>query len=384
VGYGGKNEGQIIRMTSLDQFFHDRLLNREQEDRLRKLSVYENLIDFCSNDYLGFARSEELARMISQKMKTIQPLRNGATGSRLLSGNTGYVEEVESKLARIFKSQASLIFNSGYAANQAVLSSIPQRGDTIIYDELAHACIKDGARLSAASRFSFYHNDLNDLEKKIKKAQGKIFIAVEAIYSMDGDQCPLADLITLSKKHNAFIVLDEAHSTGVLGQEGGGLAVSENLHNEIAIRIYTFGKAMGVHGACVAGSKELISYMINFARPFIYTTALPAHSVASIDCAFDYLKSHPNLQEDLNKNIDFFRSANLTQSKSAIQTVLISGNKEAKSASVYLQQKKIDIRAILSPTVPEGKERLRICLHAFNTKTEMNDLRQALSDLKSE
>jgi len=286
-------------MTSLDHFFDDRLLAREQEDRLRKLSVQENLIDFCSNDYLGLARSQELAQAISQKTGTIQPLRNGASGSRLLSGNNSYTEEVESKLAQIFKSEAALIFNSGYAANQAILSSVPQRGDTIFYDELAHACIKDGARLSMASRFSFHHNDLNDLERKIKKAKGKIFIAVESIYSMDGDQCPLAGLVTLSKKYNAFIILDEAHSTGVFGDEGNGLAVSGNFHEEIAMRIYTFGKAMGVHGACVAGSKKLINYLINFARPFIYTTALPLHAIVSIDCAFEFLKNHPGFQKEL-------------------------------------------------------------------------------------
>jgi len=374
-------------MTLLDQFFHDRLLAREREDRLRKLSIHENLIDFCSNDYLGLARSQELFQLITRKVETLQPSRNGATGSRLLAGNDSYTEEVENKLTKIFKSEAALIFNSGYTANQAVLSSIPQRGDTILYDELAHACIKDGARLSMASRFSFHHNDLDDLEKKIKKAKGKIFIAVESIYSMDGDQCPLAELIVLSKKYNAFIVLDEAHSTGVVGNEGGGLAVSENLYREIAVRIYTFGKAMGIHGACVSGSRELISYLINFARPFIYTTALPKHSIASIDHAFDYLKDHLYLQNELKSKISLFlqtteKMINRTQSRSAIQTVLIPGNKSAKSASLHLQKAGFDARPILSPTVPEGKERLRICLHSFNTQAEINALSTILKDIQ--
>ncbi|HEY5826378.1 MAG TPA: pyridoxal phosphate-dependent aminotransferase family protein, partial [Cyclobacteriaceae bacterium] len=186
------------------------------------------------------------------------------------------------------------------------------------------------------------------------------------------------------KKHNAFIILDEAHSTGVLGDGGSGLAVSGNLHIEIAIRIYTFGKAMGVHGACVAGSKELISYLINFARPFIYTTALPMHAIASIDRSFEYVKSHPILQKELKKNIEsFLLFNNHTRSKSAIQTVLIPGNKRVKSASEYLQKKGFDIRAILSPTVPEGKERLRICLHVFNTKEEIDDLGRVLRDLEA-
>jgi 8-amino-7-oxononanoate synthase len=369
-------------MISLDQFFQDQLKIREQEDRLRKLSANENLIDFCSNDYLGFARSEELARIISQKTESFQPIRNGSSGSRLLAGNSHYTQEVENRLANIFQSKSALIFNSGYAANQAVLSSIPQRGDTILYDELAHACIKDGARLSMASRFSFRHNDLNDLETKLKKGKGKIFIAVESIYSMDGDQVLLAELVQLSKQYDAFIILDEAHSTGVIGDNGSGLAVSENLHSEIDIRIYTFGKAMGIHGACVAGSNDLINYLVNFARPFIYTTALPAHAIASIDCAFNYLKTHDFLQVKLKNVIDLFlqcvNSKSKIGSKSAIQTVIIPGNKEIKIASLKLRENGLDVRPILSPTVAEGTERLRICLHAFNTRDEINQLASSL------
>ncbi len=368
-------------MSSLDQFFRDRLHLREQEDRLRRLTTTHNLIDFCSNDYLGLARSQELSESILRKTESIQPVKNGATGSRLLSGNSKYTEEVESKLAKIFKAEAALIFNSGYSANQAILSAIPQRGDTILYDELAHACIKDGARLSMASRFSFHHNDLNDLEHKIKKATGRVFVAVESIYSMDGDECPLEELVLLSKKYNASIILDEAHSTGVQGEQGSGFAVSKNLHKDIAIRVYTFGKAMGVHGACVTGSRDLIDYLINFARPFIYTTALPTHSIASIECAFDYLANNNQLQQTLNKVIDHFLQKSEpgnNESKSAIQTILIPGNQAAKRTATDLQQQGFDVRAILSPTVPEGKERLRICLHTFNTIEEINQLNLAL------
>lgn len=373
-------------MSSLDQFLQKQLISRQEENRLRKLAINENLVDFFSNDYLGLARSQDLFDLINKKVESIQPRLNGATGSRLLSGNYQYTEEVENKLARIFKAEAALIFNSGYSANLSVLSSIPQRGDTILYDELAHACIKDGARLSMASRFSFRHNDLNDLEKKLKLAKGKIFIAVESIYSMDGDQCPLSELVLLSKRYDASIILDEAHSTGVIGEDGSGLAVSKQIQNEIAIRIYTFGKAMGIHGACIAGSKKLIDYLINFSRPFIYTTALPAHSVASIECSFDYLKLNIHLREGLKDKIKLFLSntnqiKSRTSSITAIQTVVIPGNKEAKQAAEKIQLNGLDVRPILSPTVSEGKERLRICLHTFNSTEEINQLSSIIKHL---
>jgi 8-amino-7-oxononanoate synthase len=366
-------------------FLNSRLETRRQEDSLRKLTVNNGLIDFTSNDYLGLARSADLFESIHKKTSSVL-MHNGATGSRLLSGNSAYTEEVEKKLANIFKSKATLIFNSGYSANLSVLSSLPQRNDTIIYDELAHACIKDGSRLSLAKHFSFRHNDVNDLESKIRRAEGNIFIAVESIYSMDGDECPLKDVVALAEKYNAVVILDEAHSTGVMGENGNGFALSQTLHDRIAVRIYTFGKAMGVHGACVAGSKVLTDYLVNFARPFIYTTALPPHSIASIDCAFDFLKDNTGLQQILQDKISLFCSAissltNRKNSQSAIQTAIFPGNANVKRAASDLQQKGFDVRPILSPTVPAGSERLRICLHTFNSDDEIVALGKALSDL---
>jgi 8-amino-7-oxononanoate synthase len=344
------------------------------------------MIDFTSNDYLGLARSEELFRLIQQKVESL-PHRNGSTGSRLLAGNVAYTESVEEKLAHLFKSAAALIFNSGYHANQGVLSSVPQKGDTILYDALAHACIRDGARLSLADRFPFRHNDLDDLEQKLKNAHGNIFIAVESTYSMDGDICPLAELVSLSEKYNATIVLDEAHSTGVIGIGGSGLAVSLGLENKIPIRIYTFGKAMGVHGACVAGSSDLIDYLINFSRPFIFTTALAPHSIASVDCAFEFLMQNSFLQQSLGDRVNSFiaeadnHSIQRLPSKSHIQGIVIPGNDRIKHVSDQLRMAGIDARPILSPTVAKGSERLRICLHTYNTISEIQLLVQQLSKL---
>ena len=179
---------------NLDDWLKAKLNNRKENNLFRELKKPTGLVDFCSNDYLGLARSAELFQQIFQRCQNDEEKKNGATGSRLLSGNSNLAEEVERKLANLFKSETALILNSGYTANLAIFSSLPQRNDTILYDELAHASIKDGARLSLAKKFSFRHNDLNDLEGKLKKATGNTYVAVESVYSMDGDECPLTDL----------------------------------------------------------------------------------------------------------------------------------------------------------------------------------------------
>ena len=371
--------------SSLDDSLNEKLVKRLDEGIRRYLVSTKLPVDFVSNDYLGLARSKELSELIEGTHRS-RGVQNGSSGSRLLSGNSRYTEDVEKKLSKIFKSDAALVFNSGYSANLAVLSSIPQKNDTIIYDNLAHASIKDGARLSIANRYSFSHNDMEDLESKIKLAKGRIFIVVESFYSMDGDVCPLEEIIRLANTYQACIILDEAHSTGVTGPLGSGLSVAKNLHDRVDIRIYTFGKAMGVHGACVVGSVPLIQYLINFARPFIYTTALSQHNIVSVQCAFDFLAANLSLQEVLLKKIDRFLSGvknleNRTPSDSAIQTVIFPGNGTVKAAATSLQSKGFDVRPILNPTVRKGTERLRICLHTFNTDVEIDSLTRALNEL---
>ena len=333
----------------------------------------------------GFPAMKDCTTGLRRRSQCFQK-KNGSTGSRLLSGDSALAAEVENKLAGIFKSKASLLFNSGYSANLAVLSSIPQKDDTVVYDELSHASIKDGIRLSLAKKYSFRHNDLADLEKKISKSTGRIFVVVESIYSMDGDACPLTDLIKLSEKHNFSIILDEAHSTGVTGHDGAGLCVANGLQEKVDIRIYTFGKGLGVCGACVAGSENLISYLVNYARPFIYTTAPSQHAIASIGCAFDFLSKNLQLQQTLQKKIERFVGAagvlaNRTQSLSAIQTLIIPGNNPVRQAAKSLQQNGFDVRPIVSPTVPAGAERLRICLHVYNSDQEIESLAKALMEI---
>ncbi|MFY0591427.1 aminotransferase class I/II-fold pyridoxal phosphate-dependent enzyme [Roseivirga sp.] len=349
------------------------LAKRRNEGALRGLKTTgEDLIDFSSNDYLGLARSGQLKTNINDSYQA-NSFKNGSTGSRLLTGNNALTENCESYLAQFFGFENTTVFNSGYMANLAFFSSVPQRNDTVIYDEFAHACIKDGCRLSHAKRLSFKHNDLIDLEKKLKESTGAIYIACESVYSMDGDIAPIDRIIKLAKRYEAKVVVDEAHSTGVFGPNGAGFLVQKNLQKEVFAVIYTFGKGMGIHGACIAGSTMLKAYLINFSRPFIYTTAPSAFEVISILEAFKFLKSNNNLIEKLHENISYFNHVlPKFSTPSPIKSVIIGGNKKTREVASLLQQNNLDIRPILSPTVQAGSERLRICLHTFNTKEEID------------
>lgn len=374
-------------MSSLNQLLEEALSKRRADDSLRSLKKIDPmLIDFSSNDYLGLARSSVLSENIKQSISSLHEYKNGATGSRLLTGNNALIEAAESQLAKIFNAESSLIFSSGYNANLAVISSVPKRGDTILYDEKSHASIKDAMRLSLAKHHSFKHNDIQDLKRKIQKAEGSTFVVVESVYSMDGDVCPLEAVSSICQNYNAHLLVDEAHSTGVYGSEGNGLSCQMKLEAKIPIRIYTFGKGMGVHGACVAGSKQLRDYLINFARPFIYSTAPDAHSVVSILEGFEFLKNNIHLQAELQQNVKTFKEAirshpALTPGDSAIQSFLVPGNSVVKNAALFLQKSGFDVRPILSPTVTAGSERLRIIIHAYNTKSEILALAKALLTL---
>ena len=351
------------------------LQKRKDANALRQLSfVKAGLIDFSSNDYLGLARNINLKKNIEHCYREAA-FDNGSTGSRLITGNNELIEHAEDFLASLFGQEASIIFNSGYMANLAYFSSIPQRGDTIIYDELVHACIKDGCRLSLAKRYSFKHNDLNDLDQRLSNASGSKYIVIESVYSMDGDMAPIEAICKLAERHGAFVVVDEAHATGIWGNKGQGLVQQLDLQKRVSAVIYTFGKAMGIHGACIAGSKDLKNFMINFSRPFIYTTAPGSHEIISIKEAFKFRAAHPEYATDLLDIIEHFnnRLPEFT-TPSAIKAILIGGNSKTKALSQQFQQEGVDVRAILSPTVKEGTERLRICLHSFNTEKEIDFL----------
>ena len=361
----------------MTNFLKNKINQRVQNNSLRELKTPNFLIDFSSNDYLGFAKSAELKEKIEIFIKDYPSYLIGATGSRLLSGNSQFVEELEKEIANFHQAEAGLIFNSGYDANIGLLSSIAQKGDTIITDELIHASLIDGARLSHANRYSFKHNDLESLEEKLKNSIGNIFIVTESVFSMDGDFAPIKEISVLAKTYKAHLIVDEAHATGVIGAYGQGLVNHLNLENEVFARIHTFGKGLGCHGAIILGSKELRTYLINFARSFIYTTALPFHSLASVKNAYELLKNTPAIKQLLT-NINLFRSLasknSFIDSESAIQCLIVSGNQECKNMANQIQGKGFDVKAILSPTVPVGKERLRICLHADHSSNQIKNL----------
>lgn len=361
------------------------LAKRQEDNLLRKLSITtNNLIDFVSNDYMGIGRSQQVLKSVQDAyVNTDQWIGSG--GSRLLAGNSAYYEQLEKKLAAIHQSESALLFNSGYVANVAFFATIPQKGDTILYDSLIHACVKDGIRLSLANRYSFQHNKLEHLEKRLQKSVGNVFVVVESVYSMDGDAAPLQELVALCTRYNAYLVVDEAHTTGIYGKKGAGLVCELGLQDHVFARIHTFGKGIGAHGACIVGKEYLKEYLINFARQFIYTTSLPTHSLTAIQIAYESIDDA--LQQELQRKIRLFKQHyphTFVDSRSPIQVVLCQGNTYVRNVSNQLQKKGFDIRPILSPTVKEGTERLRICLHVHNTDEEIIQLTKALKEIKND
>ena len=368
-----------------------KLQQREASNALRELPISKDCIDFASNDYLGFAKKEAIFNHTHAYLMQNDLKVNGATGSRLISGNHNLYAITEDFIANFHQASSALIFNSGYDANVGFFSSLPLRNDIILYDELCHASIRDGITMSNAKSYKFQHNDMEDLESIIKRCHTEpveVYVVTESVFSMDGD-CPnLEELVALCEKYNCNLVIDEAHALGVFGENGEGLVQSLGLQDKVFARIVTFGKGLGCHGAAIMGSEELKSYLINFARSFIYTTGLSPHSVATILIAYQHLKTEKEAMHNLKQNIQFFNQEKAQRglkslfvySKSAIQCAIIPGNEKVKSIAANLQENGFDVKAILSPTVPEGQERLRFCLHSYNSEEEISKVLQLLSN----
>ena len=372
-----------------------KLEQREQNNSLRKLALPNHLSDFASNDYLGFSKSEAIFNRTHSFLIDNNIILNGATGSRLLSGNHAVYQEAENCISKFHHSENALIFNSGYDANVGFFSAVPQRNDVILYDELSHASIRDGIQLSNAKSYKFQHNNFEDLERIILKLSSEnqqpttIFVVTESVFSMDGDTPNLEELVQLCNKNNCFLVVDEAHALGVFGDHGEGLVQMQGLQDDVFARIMTFGKGLGCHGAAILGSQKLIDYLVNFARSFIYTTGLSPHSVASILVAYQHLQTEKEALQKLRENVIHFNQEKkqlglnplFVRSKSAIQSAIIPGNQKVKNIANQLQEKGFDVKAILSPTVPEGQERIRVCLHSYNSKEEISEVLQLLASI---
>jgi 8-amino-7-oxononanoate synthase len=364
-------------------FLSEKLQKRKEQGILRSLSVTNpNLIDFSSNDYLGFAREPSLWEHADLSSY-------GSTGSRLLTGNYSLTEETEAQIASFHKAESGLIFNSGFDANTGLFSCIAGKDDTIIFDELIHASIRDGVLLSLAKHYTFHHNNLEDLEHKIRISHGRIFIAIESVYSMDGDFCPLKELAALTSKfENVYLIVDEAHATGVVGSKGQGLVQELGLEDAFFARVHTFGKALGCQGAIVLGQHDLRNFLVNYSRTFIYTTALPLPNIIAIKRAYELLEKSSDRINTLHQRIRFFREKvlelkieGIKSSESAIQAIIFPGNENARKAAGELQIAGFDVRPILSPTVAKGTERLRICIHSFNTEEEITGLLNTIAKI---
>ncbi len=375
-------------MNRVEQYLNNRLNERIQAGNLRRLPENREGIDFCSNDYLGIATKHLLA--LPENKSTGCTGATGATGARLLSGNSSEMEELETTIATFHNAEAALLFNSGYNANTGLFSAIASRSTVFLYDELSHASIIDGIRQSQCkNKYRFNHNDLAALEELLQKHTNdtdSVIVAIETVYSMDGDVAPLREIVELCEQYGALLIADEAHATGVIGNRGEGLVASLGLQNRVFARVHTFGKALGCHGAAVLGSALLKQYLLNFARTLIYTTALPGQSVQAIKAAYTFLSAPEFTNKSLQELTQYFKSkaqeagiAGLIDSNTPIQPLVIGDNNQTRQLAQQLQDAGILVHPIMYPTVPEGKARLRICLHTFNTHDEIDLLIKLLS-----
>lgn len=357
------------------------LLEERRDKGIYRKLYKKSGIDFASNDYLGFARSDELFEITATEWDKLNLITKvGATGSRLATGNNEYVEWLEKEIAYFHRAEAGLIFNSGYTANLGLLSALVLPQDRVLYDAQIHASMRDGMILSKGASYPFRHNDLEHLEKRLKQQigkSGKTYVCVDSIYSCDGSKAPLKEICALCEKYHAHLIVDEAHATGIYGPNGKGLISEQSLEQKVFARVHTFSKALGVFGAIVLGSYQLIDFLINFSRPFVYTTALPFPVLVSIANAYTLLKKADLKRLCLFENIRLFREecnkseVAILQSETPIQPFLIKETKDLMQCAANSREVGLDLLPLRRPTVPKGYECLRICLHTYNTREEI-------------
>ncbi|MEM9078685.1 MAG: aminotransferase class I/II-fold pyridoxal phosphate-dependent enzyme [Bacteroidota bacterium] len=373
-------------MPNFPKKLEKKLQKRRIENAFRELPNEQQLVDFSSNDYLGLSRCSEIRGKAEFLLRDRKITKHGATGSRLLTGNHLLYGDVEALLCKQYNTDAALVFNSGYNANIGLFSSVPQKGDFIFYDELIHASIREGISMSYAKSYKFRHNNLEDLKDKIEALYGtrsgyetsEIYVVTESVFSMDGDSPDLKSFEVFCSKKGFHLILDEAHAIGVFGK---GLVEEVGISDSVFARIITFGKAMGGHGAAILGRNPLKDYLVNFARSLIYTTAMPPHALAIVLASHSFLETEGTKgQEQLHANIGFFKQeilrlnleSHFVNSNSAIHCMVLPGNQKVKELSSLLRKGGFDVKPILSPTITKGKERLRFCLHSYNSTKEIS------------
>lgn len=354
-------------------FLKPSLDKRKNEGLERHLSNQENnFSDFYSNDFLGLAK----------KNWTINNIESGSTGSRLISGNFSALEDFERELATDYGFPEALLFNSGYTCNLGVISALPQKGDVILYDAHVHASIKEAFRMCRAKFYSYSHNDFNDLERQLEKyADQRCWVVTESVFSMHGTVTKKEEITELIDGFNAFLIVDEAHAVGVTGPNNlGSFSFSEN-----TIKIITFGKAYGAQGAAVLCSPMVKKYLVNFSRPFIYTTAMSPVLLEVIKHQHRTVMSANEERSSLSNKFRYFRTK-------VLQKNLRTGSGESPIQMWYpkhtdwerikdkFSKEGISIKVILPPTVPEGDEGVRIILHSYNTLQEIDKLLQTMEE----
>jgi 8-amino-7-oxononanoate synthase len=368
--------------------YESALLALADQNRLRTLRPRSGA-DFSSNDYLGLAASPRLRTALTSAMSRGTAI--GAGGSRLLRGNAPEHEELESKAATFFHAERTLFFSSGYSANFALFSTLPQREDLVVFDELIHASARDGARAGRAASLEAKHNDVASVAAAIRTwrdagGRGQIWIAAESLYSMDGDRAPLSELMSLADQHAAFLVIDEAHATGIFGPDGRGLAANIEGRDNVIV-LHTCGKALGGAGALLCLPRTLSDFLVNRCRAFIFSTApSPLMAVAALE-AIAILKDEPQRRETLAQLVACAghqaKAGGLPISGSQILPVILGDDEAVMQVASSLQDRGFDVRAVRPPTVPKGTARLRISITLNVSEAAIARLFDALASVMS-
>ncbi|MFZ5994686.1 MAG: 8-amino-7-oxononanoate synthase [Thermodesulfobacteriota bacterium] len=378
---------------------------RQELTDLKNISLYRELVSitpvgptrgylkgrevtlFCTNNYLGLTHHPQV---IEVSIKATERYGTGAGASRLISGHSHLYEELEDALARYKGTEKALVFSSGYAANMGVISALMGRNDLVFCDRLAHASLIDACVLSRARLCRFRHNDVNFLGDLLntQKTKGQRLIVTEGVFSMDGDMAPLRLLVDISSQHGCLLLVDDAHGTGVLGEKGQGAAAYLGVNKGIDIHVGTLSKAIGSIGGFVAGSGDLIAYLVNKAHSFIYTTALPPGNIAAATAALKLIEAEPSLIERLWCNVRYMRDIlisagfNLMGSQTPIMPIFIGAPEKAVAMSRGLLEKGgIYVPAIRPPTVPAGQARLRLTVSAAHQQAELENAAGSLIKL---
>ena len=348
----------------------------------------KTFLSFCSNNYLGLANNPSVVEAVKD---AVEEYGWGAGASRLVSGNMTLHERLENVISRFKGKDTALVFPTGYMANLGAISSLVSKGDLVICDKLNHASIIDGCRLSGADFRVYAHCDMEKLENILRKSSryNRKLIVTDSVFSMDGDLAPLPDIVRIAGKYKAMVMVDEAHGTGVFGRNGRGVVEHFNLNNEIDIIMGTLSKAIGSLGGYVTGDNDLINYLRNKARSFMYTTALPPAVCAASIAAINLIKGDPSIRESLWHNVRFINdnlkllNFNLISSESPIIPILVGDAQKAVDMSKLLYERGILIPAIRPPTVPANSSRLRMTVMSTHTKEDLERLLEALSEIQN-